>query len=261
MLDFFFFFFYILLNHLQGCPWSSRWSTSKYYIGRIVGINIQKISIQWLLLRFRESYQYSIDGAAYGGQKSSCYYFHLDGNTNTVETGLHARFVIIDIPDTVLNNDIFIKVFIQSMYFFFYYILFKDRQQSTRGLFVFRWFLPEFLRYDYISYIIWKVISFSIQWCKPLHNHIWSIKNALEKLIFSLLFFQHGYLSNQSLWSLEILTMYWKHSDLVNCVSEFFLLRTYFLFYDKKRETFIVFFLIIFLDFECSNIYHVYWHY
>ena len=39
-----------------------------------------------------------------------------------------------------------------------------------------------------------------------------------------------------------------KHSNLVNCVSEF-LFRAWFLFYDKKRETFMLFFGIIFLDF------------
>ena len=39
-----------------------------------------------------------------------------------------------------------------------------------------------------------------------------------------------------------------KHSNLVNCVSEF-LYRAWFLFYDKKRETFMLFLSIIFLDF------------
>ena len=39
-----------------------------------------------------------------------------------------------------------------------------------------------------------------------------------------------------------------KHSNLVNCVSEF-LFRAWFLFYDKKGETFMLFFRITFLDF------------
>ena len=42
-----------------------------------------------------------------------------------------------------------------------------------------------------------------------------------EKLIISLLFFEHGYLSNGRWYVLDILNMALKHSDLVNCVSEF----------------------------------------
>ena len=69
-----------------------------------------------------------------------------------------------------------------------------------------------------------------------------------EKPIFLLLFFEHTYLTNPHVCSLEILSMHWERSNLVNCVSEF-LFRAYFLFYNKKRETFIQFFHIIFLDF------------
>ena len=65
-----------------------------------------------------------------------------------------------------------------------------------------------------------------------------------EKPIFLLLFFEHGYLTNPHMCSLEILGMHWKRSNPVNCV-----IRLYFLFYDKKRETFMLFFHIIFLDF------------
>ena len=69
-----------------------------------------------------------------------------------------------------------------------------------------------------------------------------------EKPIFLLLFFEHAYLTYPHMWSLEILGMHWKRSNLVNSVSEF-LFRVYFLFYDKKWETFMLFFHIIFLDF------------
>ena len=66
-----------------------------------------------------------------------------------------------------------------------------------------------------------------------------------EKPIFRLLFFEHAYLTNLHMCSLEILGMHWKRSNLVNYVSEF-LFRVYFLFYDKKRETFMLFFHIFF---------------
>ena len=69
-----------------------------------------------------------------------------------------------------------------------------------------------------------------------------------EKTIFRLLFFEHAYPTNPHMCSLEILGMHWKRSNLVNYVSEF-LFRVYFLFHDKKRETFMLFFHIIFLDF------------
>ena len=62
-----------------------------------------------------------------------------------------------------------------------------------------------------------------------------------EKSIFLLIFFEHAYLTNPHMCSLEILGMHWKRSNLGNCVSEF-LFRVYFLFYDKKRETFMLFF-------------------
>ena len=39
-----------------------------------------------------------------------------------------------------------------------------------------------------------------------------------------------------------------KHSDLVNCVSDL-LFRAKFVFYDKKRETFMLFFHNIFIEF------------
>ena len=42
-----------------------------------------------------------------------------------------------------------------------------------------------------------------------------------EKLIFSLLFFEHGYLSNGMWYILDIYNVALKHSDLVNGVSEF----------------------------------------
>ena len=42
-----------------------------------------------------------------------------------------------------------------------------------------------------------------------------------EILIFSLLFFEHGYLSNGRWYILDIKNMSLKHSDLVNCVSDF----------------------------------------
>ena len=70
----------------------------------------------------------------------------------------------------------------------------------------------------------------------------------LEKHNFPLLFFEHEYLSNHKLCILEIIAMHEKHCILVNCVSEF-LFRPWFIFYDKKRETFIQLFYIIFLDF------------
>ena len=69
-----------------------------------------------------------------------------------------------------------------------------------------------------------------------------------EKPIFYLLFFEHAHLTNPHMCSLEILGMHWKRSNLVNCVSEF-LFRVYFLFYDKKQETLLLFSHIIFLDF------------
>ena len=72
--------------------------------------------------------------------------------------------------------------------------------------------------------------------------------DMLEKHNFSLLFFEHEYLSNPKSCILESLTMHEKHCILVNCVSEF-LFRPWFIFYDKKRETFIQLFYIIFLDF------------
>ena len=57
-------------------------------------------------------------------------------------------------------------------------------------------------------------------------------KSMLEKHNFPLLFFEHGYLSNRKSCILEILGMHGKHSDLVNCVSEY-LFRPWFIFYDK----------------------------
>ena len=68
-----------------------------------------------------------------------------------------------------------------------------------------------------------------------------------EKPIFCLLFFEHAYFTNPHMCSLETLGMHWKRSYLLNHVSEF-LLRVYFLFYDKKREIFMLFFHIIILD-------------
>ena len=69
-----------------------------------------------------------------------------------------------------------------------------------------------------------------------------------EKPIFLLLFFEHAYLTNPHMCSLEIFGMHLKHSNLVNCFSDL-LFRVYFLFYDNKRETFMLCFHIIFLDF------------
>ena len=69
-----------------------------------------------------------------------------------------------------------------------------------------------------------------------------------EKPIFLILFFEHMYLTNLDMCNIEMISMHWKRSNLVNCVSEF-LFRGQFLFYDKKRETFMLFFQIIFLDF------------
>ena len=74
-------------------------------------------------------------------------------------------------------------------------------------------------------------------------NHIIIICDAcFGKSIFSLLFFEHGYLSNDWQCILDIWEVSSKHFNLVKCVSEF-------LFYDKKQETFMLFFYIIFLDF------------
>ena len=69
-----------------------------------------------------------------------------------------------------------------------------------------------------------------------------------EKHIFPLLFFEYGYLSNRLLYILESLDMTGKHCLLVNCVSELSF-RVWFIFYDKKQETFIQLTCIIFLDF------------
>ena len=69
-----------------------------------------------------------------------------------------------------------------------------------------------------------------------------------EKPIYIFIFFEHAYLTNPHMCSLEILGMHWKHSNIVKCVSEF-LFRVYSLFDDKKRETFMLFFHITFLDF------------
>ena len=46
--------------------------------------------------------------------------------------------------------------------------------------------------------------------------------------------------------------MYSKHSDLVNYVAEF-LFRAYFVFYDKKRESFMLFSHSIFPEFIYEN--------
>ena len=69
-----------------------------------------------------------------------------------------------------------------------------------------------------------------------------------EKHIFPILFFEHKYLSNRMLYILNSLGMTGKYSDLVNSVSEL-LCRAWFVFYGKKRETFIQLIYIIFLDF------------
>ena len=74
-------------------------------------------------------------------------------------------------------------------------------------------------------------------------------KDRLEKHNFPLLFFEHEYLSNRKSCILEILAMHEKHCILVNCVSEL-LFRPWFIFYDKKQETFIQLFYIIFSRFH-----------
>ena len=43
-------------------------------------------------------------------------------------------------------------------------------------------------------------------------------KKCIEKNSFLLLFFEHAYLTNPHMCSLEILSMHWKRSDLVNCL-------------------------------------------
>ena len=63
-----------------------------------------------------------------------------------------------------------------------------------------------------------------------------------EKTIFLLLFLEHAYLTNPHMCSLKILGMHSKRSNQNSYLG-------YFLFYDKKRETFMLFFHIIFLDF------------
>ena len=66
-----------------------------------------------------------------------------------------------------------------------------------------------------------------------------------KKLIFSLLFFEHEYLSNGRCYVLDIQNMSLKHANLVNLVSDF-LFRAYFGFYDKKGKLLCYFFIIFF---------------
>ena len=70
----------------------------------------------------------------------------------------------------------------------------------------------------------------------------------LEKHNFPLLFFEHEYLSNCKSCIMEILGIHGQLCLLVINVSEF-LFRPWFIFYEKKRETFVQLFYIIFLDF------------
>ena len=74
------------------------------------------------------------------------------------------------------------------------------------------------------------------------------LSNSFVRKNFFSFLNMHISVTSQWLCSLEILTMYWKHSYLVNCVSEF-VFGTCFLFYDKKQETFYGIYGIIFLDF------------
>ena len=74
--------------------------------------------------------------------------------------------------------------------------------------------------------------------CVTHYSYMRFPKNMLEKHNLPLLFFEHEYLSNCKSCILEILAVHEKHCILVNCVSEF-IFRPWFIFYDKKWETFI----------------------
>ena len=62
-----------------------------------------------------------------------------------------------------------------------------------------------------------------------------------EKLIFSLLFFEHGYLSNGKRQVLDIQNMSLEHPDLVNRVSFFLYLGPSFYFMTKKGNFYVIF--------------------
>ena len=47
-------------------------------------------------------------------------------------------------------------------------------------------------------------------------------KAKIQKLHFPLLFFEHQYLAYYDRLTVDILDTYSQHSDLVNCVSDFF---------------------------------------
>ena len=66
----------------------------------------------------------------------------------------------------------------------------------------------------------------------PQFKIIYITKMAILKLIFPLLFFEHGYLTWCKTYTYQIFNMYRKHSDLGKCVSDF-LFRSYFHFEQK----------------------------
>ena len=68
----------------------------------------------------------------------------------------------------------------------------------------------------------------------PQFKIIYITKIANLKLIFSLLFFEHGYLTWCKLYTYQIFNMYRKHSDLVKGVSDFFYLGPSFYFRAKN---------------------------
>ena len=63
------------------------------------------------------------------------------------------------------------------------------------------------------------------------------------KVIFPLIIFEHQYLAYYYICMHQLLHMFRKHSYLGKSVSDF-LFKSSFSFYDKKRVTFVIFFLI-----------------
>ena len=61
------------------------------------------------------------------------------------------------------------------------------------------------------------------------------MKQRMRKMYFSLLFFEHQYLTNYSRLTSKIFYTYRQHSNLVNCVSDFFC-RAQFSFYKIKKN-------------------------
>ena len=60
-------------------------------------------------------------------------------------------------------------------------------------------------------------------------------KPRTQKIHFLLLFFEHQYLAYYDRFTADIFDTYSQHSDLVNCVPDFFLKRSSFCFIKSRK--------------------------